>query len=90
MTNQEKELIELIGSYLTRRLEDHPELQLQDMAKAIIAKFPQIEKKPVKIEVYEYDTPSKKVEYAIKLFQPFDTKLERMQWIEAHDVEVYQ
>lgn len=61
-----------------------------DQADKILEAFPQIEKQPMKIEVYEYDTPSKKIEYAIKLFQPFDSKLERMQWIEKHYCEVFQ
>lgn len=78
-----EKLVKLLYEWEGHRFKD-------EIANAIIEAFPQIEKKPIKIESYEYDTPYKKVEYAIKLFQPFDSKLERMQWIERHYCEVFE
>ena len=90
MKNLQQELADFIMSYVIEKDAFNKDWYASDFAQAIIAKYPQIEKQPMKIEVYEYDTPSKKVEYAIKLFQPFDSKLDRMQWIEEHYCEVFE
>lgn len=65
-------------------------LMMKYLARKIIKAFPQIEKKPVKIEVYKYNQPHGKEEYGIKLLQGFETELKRLQWIEERYVEVYQ
>ena len=89
MTNQEKELIDLIAGYQANGEDAIDARDIDDIAQAIIAKFPQIEKKPVKVETHKYNTPNGKEEYGIKLIQGFETEFKRLQWIEERYVEVF-
>lgn len=87
--NSKEKLIEVMKdkSFIETYLDSRAIERLTD---DILKAFPQIEKKPVKIEVYKYNTPRGKEEYGIRLLQGFETEFQRMQWIEEHDVEVYQ
>lgn len=60
-----------------------------ELANAIIAAFPQIEKQPVRLNPTQFNVPHSK-RYGFEQLDRFLSDEDRMQWLEKHYCEVFE
>lgn len=86
---EEKELIDLIAGYQANGEDCIDARDIDDLAKAIIAKYPQIEKKPVRLHPTQFNVAHSH-RYGFEQLDRFRSDEERQAWIERHYCEVFE
>jgi len=89
MNEQEKELKDILSDFLEKFEMDtyNRHVYLESLSKAIIAKYPQITKKPVRLHPTQLNVPHSH-RYAFEQLDRFYSSEDRQAWIDSHYVEL--